>query len=384
MYKVVIVDDEQLATQHLENVLKTIGNVDIIGKFNNSIQALEEVKKLNPNLIFLDIEMAGMTGFELAKKIREFNLNCYIVFVTAYEKYAIKAFELGVTDYIMKPFTFDRVQRLLERLGPPVTYEDEVTEVEKEHYSVHAFKHFHFCKNNKEIKNVKWRTAKSRELFIYLVQNSREVVRKDILIELLWPDLEMEAAYDNLYTSVYHIRKTLKDAGIDIKINNTFHGYEIDFRNIGYDVFEWEDKIDELENLLMSTTDTKEIMAKYNALMRLYQGHYLEEETYVWKENIQEQLRIKFLYISRIVISFLKDKKKYLEALIVSLHLQKTYSYLEDSYFILMKLYDLLGDRRKVEEQYQSLIKMMSDEFGAKPDKEIIEWYENWAAVNES
>lgn len=377
MYKVVIVDDEQLATKHLKNVLNTTGVVDIIGKFNNSVQALEEIKKLNPNLIFLDIEMPGMTGLELAKKIRKFNLNSYIVFVSAYEKYAIKAFELGVTDYIMKPYTIDRVKRLLERLGPPVTYDEEVKEV-TDHYSVHAIKHFHFRKNNKEIKNVKWRTAKSRELFIYLVQNSKEVVRKDILIDLLWPDLDMDSAYDNLYTSVYHIRKTLKDANVDIKINNTFHGYELDFHNVGYDVFEWEDKIDELENLLMSTNDTKEIMAKYNALMRIYQGHYLEEETYLWKENIQEQLRIKFLSISRVVISFLKNKKKYLDALIVSLHLQKTYPYLEDSYFLLMQLYDLLGDRRKVEEQYKSLIKMMKDEFGTKPDKDILNWYKNW------
>lgn len=323
MYKVVIVDDEKLASQHLEDILKTVDHIEIIGKFNNSVEALEEIKKLRPNLLFLDIEMPEMNGIELAKKIREFDTGCYIVFVTAYEKYAIKAFELGVKDYIMKPFTVERVQQLMERLGPPPKKITDVEEIKDEH-SVHAFKHFHFRKNNKELKNVKWRTSKARELFIYLVQNSKEVVRKDILVELLWPELDMESAFDNLYTSIYYIRKTLRDANINISINNTLHGYEIDFNDVKYDVFEWEVKVDELENLMMHNSDTSEIMASYNNLMRLYPGHYLEEEPFIWKENIQEQLRIKFLSISRIIISYLKDKEKYIDAILVSLHLQKT------------------------------------------------------------
>lgn len=306
MYKTIIVDDEQFSIQYLESILNSIDQIEIVGTYQNGSVALKEIKSLSPNLLFLDIEM---NGIELAKKIRQFNKKSHIVFVSYTEKYALQAFELGATDYILKPITLNRIKRLLERLSPPPSILKEEVKGETDQYTIHAFKHFHFRKNNKEIKNVKWRTAKSRELFIYLVQNSKEIARKDILIELLWPDLDIESAFDNLYTSIYHIRKTLKSANIDITINNTFHGYEIDFNNVDYDIFEWEVKVDEIESLLLESDDTNEIMLKYKNLMNLYTGHYLEEETYIWKENIQEQLRIKFLYISRTVITFLENKK---------------------------------------------------------------------------
>lgn len=206
MLKAIIIDDEELSTAHLNNLLNDIEDIEVIGVFHSSREGLEGIRKLKPDLIFLDIHMPGMTGIDLAKKVVG-KIDSKIIFITAHEQYALKAFEIGVFDYVLKPFSEERITQLMDRLkvNYSVISEDDT-------YAICAFKYFHFMINDKEVKNIKWRTAKAKELFIYLVQNQNEIVRKDVLIELLWPDSDADKAYDNLYTTIYHVRNTLRES----------------------------------------------------------------------------------------------------------------------------------------------------------------------------
>jgi two-component system, LytTR family, response regulator len=99
-YKTLIIDDERLAREELKSLLKEHEQIEIIGEAKNGEEAVKLIKDLNPDLLFLDISMPGMSGFDLIKKLDEIPK---VIFVTAFDEYAIKAFEIDALDYVMKP-----------------------------------------------------------------------------------------------------------------------------------------------------------------------------------------------------------------------------------------------------------------------------------------
>lgn len=116
MLKAIIVDDEILAINLLETLLHESGNIQIVGKFLNPIEALEEILFLQPDILFLDIDMADMNGIELAGILDHTKHQVDIVFVTAYEHYALEAFNVQATDYILKPLDKSRLFKTIERI----------------------------------------------------------------------------------------------------------------------------------------------------------------------------------------------------------------------------------------------------------------------------
>ncbi|CAN5140927.1 LytTR family DNA-binding domain-containing protein [soil metagenome] len=116
-----IVDDEPVARAGLRHMLAEIAWVDCIGEAANGLAAIELIERLKPELVFLDIQMPGLLGTELAARLQHRPL---IVFTTAYAEHAVSAFELGALDYLLKPFGPERLQAALERIratvGEPV------------------------------------------------------------------------------------------------------------------------------------------------------------------------------------------------------------------------------------------------------------------------
>ena len=110
MLKVVIIDDERLARNELRRMLGEFSDVEIIGEAANAAEGIEKIETLNPDLIFLDIQMPGKSGFDMLGMIDKAP---HVIFVTAYDEYALKAFEVNALDYLMKPV---EPQRLAEAL----------------------------------------------------------------------------------------------------------------------------------------------------------------------------------------------------------------------------------------------------------------------------
>ncbi|WP_113671851.1 LytR/AlgR family response regulator transcription factor [Vallitalea guaymasensis] len=110
MIRVIIVDDEQPAIDELNYILSKYDEIDVVGKFDDPIQALEFIKKHQVEVVFLDISMPEMDGFMFAQQIINLNLNINVVFATAYNEYAIKAFEINAIDYILKPLDDERLE----------------------------------------------------------------------------------------------------------------------------------------------------------------------------------------------------------------------------------------------------------------------------------
>ncbi|WP_416307792.1 LytR/AlgR family response regulator transcription factor [Neptunicella sp. SCSIO 80796] len=112
MIKVMVVDDEALARQTILLLLKQQQDIDLILEASDGNQALEVFDHHHPDIVFLDIQMPGQTGIELAEKIAD---QCVIVFVTAYDQYAITAFEFNAIDYLLKPYDDQRFYTALEK-----------------------------------------------------------------------------------------------------------------------------------------------------------------------------------------------------------------------------------------------------------------------------
>jgi len=100
MLKVILIDDERLARSELKRLLQEFPEVEIIGEAANADEAIEKIESLNPDLIFLDIQMPGKTGFDLLAQLEKAP---HVIFVTAYDEYALKAFDVNALDYLMKP-----------------------------------------------------------------------------------------------------------------------------------------------------------------------------------------------------------------------------------------------------------------------------------------
>ena len=109
-----IVDDEPLARQRIEDLLAKVEDVDVVGEADTGPAAVETIQSLEPDLVFLDVQMPGMTGVEVMERIGIERMPVTI-FTTAYDQYAVKAFELMALDYLMKPFDDDRFFQALDR-----------------------------------------------------------------------------------------------------------------------------------------------------------------------------------------------------------------------------------------------------------------------------
>jgi len=116
MIRVLIVDDEPLARERVHHFLKQEPNITIIGESGNGIEAVAAIREKKPDLIFLDIQMPGMDGFEVLQHIESEHMP-HIIFITAYDQYAIRAFEVHALDYLLKPFDQSRFKRALHLAG---------------------------------------------------------------------------------------------------------------------------------------------------------------------------------------------------------------------------------------------------------------------------
>ena len=112
----IVVDDEQLACDELSYLLRDFPEVEVIATGSNGLQALELIRKLEPEIVFLDVHMPGLDGMGVVRRLREAGADPpYFIFVTAYDQYAVEAFRLEALDYLLKPVDKARLAETIER-----------------------------------------------------------------------------------------------------------------------------------------------------------------------------------------------------------------------------------------------------------------------------
>jgi two-component system LytT family response regulator/two-component system response regulator LytT len=125
---VLIIDDEQLAREELKYLLDSVGGIDVVAQGTNGIEAVDLIEEHHPDLVFLDVQMPGLDGFAAIKRLKERRETKarmsgaseeplpQIVFATAYDQYAVRAFDVNAVDYLLKPFDRTRVEQAVERV----------------------------------------------------------------------------------------------------------------------------------------------------------------------------------------------------------------------------------------------------------------------------
>ena len=125
MISVLIVDDEQPARQRLKRLLDSHPELTIVGEAENGQQALELIAQQQPDLVFLDISMPVMNGMQVAKQLNRASHQPYIIFTTAYDEYALQAFDVDAQDYLLKPIRQERLNKALQKLPQTQTTQNQ-------------------------------------------------------------------------------------------------------------------------------------------------------------------------------------------------------------------------------------------------------------------
>lgn len=272
MINVVIVDDEILVLNFLKKLLIENGKVNIIGEFTDPSVALEEIPKLNPNVIFLDVEMPKINGVEMSTKLLKNSSELDIVFVTAHEKYAIEAFKLNAIHYILKPPDLQSIDETIKRIIEKRGYNKEITE---EFVNICLFGDVCVFKKESNEK-VKWITSKVEELFALLMINREKGVSKWKIMDVLWEETEMVKSQQNLYTTIFRLKKTLRDAGIKASIENNVGVYRMNLEDIICDLTEFETIINKKIQI------NKYNISEFEKAITLYQGDLFGDRDYRW------------------------------------------------------------------------------------------------------
>lgn len=116
MIKAIIIDDERLARNELKKLLAEFPEIEVVGEAANATEGMEKIESLNPDLVFLDIQMPGKSGFDL---LAELDVAPHVIFTTAYDEYALKAFEVNALDYLLKPIEPKRLADAVQKIHIP-------------------------------------------------------------------------------------------------------------------------------------------------------------------------------------------------------------------------------------------------------------------------
>lgn len=287
MIQAYLVDDEPHALNMLEMFLARTGKVHVAGRAANGFDALAALRDIRPDIWFLDIEMPGMSGLELAANIHDVEPDAVIVFTTAYDQYAVAAFEHEALDYLLKPIEMDRLSRTIERwtkeksrsIDPVVVNSDSTDKL-----FVQLLGTFHVAITNG--KTLMWRTAKEKELFAYLLLNNpaTSAVHRDRIIEKLWPDEPYEKAKIYLHTCVSLLRKNLRNVGIEHLLRYKSEHYILDKERIRADVYDFMDVSFRMEQ------EVDMPISLIEQTLHLYQEELLPQEDYPWVLELSHRL----------------------------------------------------------------------------------------------
>jgi len=226
--RVLLVDDEKLQLIRLDNEVRKILKDDCeIICYSNPVEASEYIENNKVDIAFLDIEMPVINGIKLAKMLKSSNPQVNIIFVTAYDNYAMNAYQLHASGYLSKPVNEEKIRTELDNLRYPV----EMNSGKK--LQIKCFGNFDLFFDGKPIK---FSRKKSKELFAYLVDREGAAVNINELNAVLWEE-DHKSYCRNL---IADIQLTLKNAGINDVFVKRFNECYINVDNVYCDAYEYK------------------------------------------------------------------------------------------------------------------------------------------------
>lgn len=361
MINTVLVDDERPALRGLELLLKNYPEISISGMYTNPLIAIIEIGRLKPQVVFLDINMPQLRGIDAASRILEASPDTDIVFVTAFDQYAVEAFELYALDYILKPITPERLKKTVERVLQKKTIVQEIGERKLQIKCLGCLK---VAWGNDE--PIKWRAEKTKELFAFLLQNQGRDISKEEILDKLWTEDDPEKAIRQLYNGIYYIRKALEEYGVDRALIRIGNNYNLKLGAVNFDVVH----INELEK--SKHANSIETLEK---LEGLYAGDYLEGEDYPWAYSQRESLGKRYqLCLVKLAQNYIENKQyDKAESKLLKAYGQNPYEEIVTE--LLLQLYVDTGKKSKAVRHFIAYSKLLKEDLGIKPNDKSYEIY---------
>lgn len=363
MIKAVIIDDELLSIEKLKHVLEAFENVEVKGSFTEAGEALEKTALIAPQLIFLDIEMPDINGLELALRLAERVPDAEIVFVTAHEEYAVDAFEVAAFDYLLKPVTRERMAKTLERLKHYIN--SEIRAADDGGSSICCFGGFEVKSAAVEGHTVTFNSSKVRELFAYLVSQKGKQIKKEAIMDDLWPEMDYDKALVNLNTCIYQLRRMLVKAELDITVEYQSGCYIMKPGKVELDI----DSFTELVN--KSKESEKFGPEQIRSLIAVYRGGYLANEKYLWASQLHHKYYKQYKGTLLDFAAYCLQKGYYVTSEEIAEELILCDEFCEEAWEVLIETYVKKGTRALALKTFERYSQVLKEELGVEPGNRI-------------
>lgn len=266
MLRIAALDDENHALEHFESVAGEFDDIELCGLFDDADDLIACIGRKPLDAVFLDIEMPGKSGMQLAEELHVIDPDLSIVFVTAFSQYAVEAFEMSVSDYLMKPVSKERLRKTLDRIAGS----RQSLQKSEKRVSIHCFRRFELQIDGRVVPLS--HLMKAKELLAFLVSREGAETSWEQITEALWPDTDYERAHNNLYVTTFRLRKWLEENDITKIFESRRNSYRVVPTEFSCD-------LPDLEKALKDGNVKK--------IRELYKGDFLEEEAYGWAYPVQ-------------------------------------------------------------------------------------------------
>jgi two-component system LytT family response regulator len=368
MIRAMVIDDEQYTLLLNKQMIEQSGEIHVIGNYMNPLEAIPYILEAQPDILFVDIEMPVMNGFQLVEKISPQLPFTDIVFITAYDQFALRAFDVQATDYLLKPLTPAQVQRVLQRfrrMRSNVLLNPFTKNISRG--SIQLFGRFKIISpTGKE--EVKWRSSKSEELFAFMLLQEDFIVHRDMILDQLWPDIDLATARMNLNTSIYRLKNTLLQAQMPVEVNYQNHTYRLVLGQVDCDLVNFRSELEGFKRFDFRNLD------KWEQWVHTYQDEILNDRDYTWlSAYILPYMKLYQEIVTCWIDGFIQNQhmthaEKYLTMLL------NFKPYEESLYEKLLQVYMLQANRSAFVKYYQLYNKMMREEWGIEPSEQVQGW----------
>jgi len=354
--KIIIVDDEKAVHFILNKMLSKIPGIESVRSFSDAASALSHIQANEVDLAFVDIGMPEESGLDLVRKINESGADIDVVFVTSHKEYALEAFGLYATDYIVKPVNRDRLETTVRR-------------VFNRRFAMHKRKLRPveiLCLGGIVIRSEqagisKWKTRKSAELFAYLLLHRGRLVSRAKILDDLFGDGTLKDPDGYLSTVTYQLREELGRHGLRSCVVSNHEEIGLLLEHVYIDFVEFERCVKLLEHIDEHHLDTAVQVAE------MYKGDLFGGRGFVWAWNEIERLqRVYISFGTRLAEAWLR--KGDLSSAVSLLKKLLSYNELdEDANLAILKVYAAQNNHAALTEHYRRFRELYISEFGTEP-----------------
>ncbi|WP_438431413.1 response regulator [Gorillibacterium sp. sgz500922] len=360
MLRVILVDDEGLSLKRLSRILSESGDVEVCQTFLNPLEAYEYVKDNPVDIAFLDISMPGVSGMMLSRQLHELHETMDIIFVTAYEEYALQAFDISATDYLLKPVSAERVEQALHKIRKRTLPREGEPVLE-----VRMFNGFKLAHPGPDRKPLKLRSPKTEELFAFLLY--KRSVSRDEIMDTLWGGFESEKASNNLNSNLHYIRKAMVESGLQACLLADRNQVQIVENSLSCDLYAFERLLRDIRLY----RDGRKGMLKQAAT--LYTGPFLKGKTYDWASTKTRRLEQDYMELLELGARLFLEQNQVEQALQTYDQILLLDGLREDITQQVLRLLIGLGRTSEAIRRYRRLEEVLLQELGTQPSPPIRE-----------